>query len=766
MTARPSVVTSKSKTLSDEAEGLLAEIRGSVLVHVQDGVEPAHLKVALDSARELNELVSEVGDDNVLSAAEALEAWLTMLAAETDQISHNRTRSLLDQISELEVALIAHKASGDALDVGDPIDDALDILGVFQAERSPAEAISEAEFEADSEILEIFGEEADSLLESIRLSLETLSDQPNNRSALWEIKKNAHTLKGAAGIVGLKKLSHLAHRVEDLLERLTETTADLGAEIVGLLFNAADCLELLASPKNSIATDTQIASLHRQFDDALAIVSKSQETPSPAPIQPHTDRRVSTEAPHAKRVSPRPPSNSIVRVSLDRLDDLVRNVRELGACQEAFERRFNELEHQLDETQNNTLRLQAVSKKIGSLQEEKGYQISGSTLADPRQSTYELAESATDATVISTALADVKNDLEALYTGQSSLVAEIQQRVFRLRNVEFGTISNRLHRTVGVTCDEEGKNAEIVIENGTLEVDTQVIDAVIVPLLHLLKNAVVHGIESAETRRMLGKPEIGKITVRVSNKGAHIVLSVTDDGCGIAFRPLLDKAVALDLISPAEAEQMSSDKIRELIFVPGLTTAKKLNLNAGRGVGMSIVRESVAAQGGVVSIETWPQKGTTFSIRIPRPFAEINPVGDLDDQTDEQTSGKRLTVLIVDDSPSVRLVTSKLIENAGWHAETARDGIEALEKLQTVQLPAVILSDIEMPRMGGYELVAALREDDFFRKIPVVFISSRTADRERAAAVGAAEYLRKPYDEKQLVELVGKLGEVAEPVAD
>jgi CheY-like chemotaxis protein len=266
---------------------------------------------------------------------------------------------------------------------------------------------------------------------------------------------------------------------------------------------------------------------------------------------------------------------------------------------------------------------------------------------------------------------------------------------------------------------------------------------------------------------MLGKPEVGKITVRISNKGAYIVLSVTDDGRGIAFRPLLDKAVASNLITRAEAEEMTNDKIRELIFLPGLTTAQKLNLNAGRGVGMSIVRESVAAKGGVVLIETWPQKGTTFSIRIPRPFA------DADDAEDAQASyprppARRRTVLVVDDSPSVRLMTANLIEKEGWSVETAKDGIEALERLKEMQTPALILSDIEMPRMGGYELLGALREDEILKDVPVVFISSRrrATDRQQALSAGVAEYLTKPYDETELVKTIERLAVVPDLVAN
>ena len=180
---------------------------------------------------------------------------------------------------------------------------------------------------------------------------------------------------------------------------------------------------------------------------------------------------------------------------------------------------------------------------------------------------------------------------------------------------------------------------------------------------------------------------------------------------------------------------------------------------------MSIVRESVAAAGGIVSIETWPQKGTTFSIRIPRPFAERNEVDNvINGKQPIQLPGKNRSTLIVDDSPSVRLMTARAVEKAGWHAETARDGIEALEKLRVIRRPDVILSDIEMPRMGGYEFVAALGEDDKMRDIPVIFISSRADESEQAEAAGVTECLTKPYDERRLIETIGRLAAKTELV--
>lgn len=340
---------------------------------------------------------------------------------------------------------------------------------------------------------------------------------------------------------------------------------------------------------------------------------------------------------------------------------------------------------------------------------------------------------------------------------------------------------------------------------------------------------------------------------------------------------------------PTEEQDLIS-----LLALPGLTTAAKLTMNAGRGVGMGIVKESVAARGGTLTVETAQQMGTTFTIKVPLAFAVteallvrserkmaavpfktvkrileiapadlrwdgpnavvemsagVHPVCWLSDhfshkrhdgpgllnalliETDDthfvlivdeilkteevavkplgkpldrvigvmgaailgngdvapvldvsqlaaagprqpaeaprkpEPVEKKTVVLVVDDSPSVRHMTSKVVTAAGWTALTAKDGVEALEILSGDQLPDVILSDVEMPRMDGYELAAALRSHATLCEIPLVFITSRAGDkhREKADELGVTEYLTKPFLDAELIGTVERLALVPVP---
>ena len=534
------------------------------------------------------------------------------------------------------------------------------------------------------------------------------------------------------------------------------------------------------------------------------------------------------------------------------------------------------------------------------------------------QTTRELVESTGDTFAINTELDLLRGNLEMLFENQHRLIEDMQDKLLRLRMVYFGSLSIRLQRTVRVTCEEEGKSAELIIEGENLEVDTQILDSLIEPLLHLLRNAIAHGIEPPQVRRLLGKPENGKISLRVYSEGTHFIVEVSDDGRGISTAALKEKAIQNGLLTKEKAASMSEDEAFSLIFLPGLTTAEQLSQISGRGIGMNIVKTGIERQLGTISIASESQKGTTFTFRLPMsltvtrtllvkaggqtfafplnlvkhisevsadyaiekrdsirlgdvnykilhlnellhlpptavshnrncpvllietlqtPCALIvdsivkteetvikklgNPLQNLSELLGASILGdgsvvpvldlvyllkqsfklqdskfklqdtsfkipnaglqeapkmqdllfegqseirnpkfEILKIMIVDDSPSVRHLTSNIIKNAGWTAIVAKDGLEALEVLQNEdQLPAVILTDVEMPRMDGYELLSSLKRQSNLHGIPVVMITSRAGDkhRQKALQLGVSEYLTKPYDDAKLVEIVNRL---------
>jgi chemosensory pili system protein ChpA (sensor histidine kinase/response regulator) len=938
----------------EEAESFLPLIRSGILVCSQEGNFGGELANSLRYARAIKNSAYLVGLSDIGRLAGALDEELSFTADTRRFLSYEQTRSLLDQLAQIEALLAKLHFSNDDFpaNLDGFVDQSFENLWIAQPEEAsvPAAPASAPEtenelegFEIDHEMLEIFGMEAEELLQSIGAQLSILEAAPNDRAALLEIRRNAHTLKGSAGIVGLKPLAGLAHRVEDLLDFLSENEIAGSRPIVELLLHSTDCLGALASGDDSPQLDDRIAMLYQNFESALSALQAEKEKIGKGERGKNELRQNMPAAGGGPRpVEENQAQKSVVRVSLEKLDELGRLVSDLIITRSVFEQRLAEFERQIGELHLSTERLKRSTGKIETDFEANALSLPAGKFQMPtpgfiaptpasfefdalefdrytefHQTTRELLEATGDASSINAELDNLRGNLELLFDNQYRLIEEMQDKLLRLRMVQFGTITPRLQRPLQVTCEEENKRAELVLEGEETEVDTQILHSLAEPLLHLLRNAVAHGIEAPDTRRLLGKPEKGRILLRVRSEGTHIILSVSDDGRGISAAALKAKAVEHNFVSAEEAARMTETEAFSLGFLPGLTTAETVRQTAGRGVGMNIIKTSIARQHGTISIASEPQKGATFTVRLPMALAVtrgllvrtngqtfafplklvrqvteipaqaletspdksaltidgveytlsrletllglppvenkkenvslllletsetqcilvieeiikaeemvIKPLGEplrsfpyllgatilgdgrvipvldlmyliknkvrsrelpIENEELKIESGNpgfagrpaaevtktaavpliapdpQLVVMIVDDSPSVRHITSKLVKNAGFEVVLAKDGLEALELLHGGEnLPGIVLTDVEMPRMGGYELLAAVKNDAALAAIPVVMITSRASEKHRQKAVelGVSEFLNKPFDDAVLIETIKSL---------
>lgn len=915
----------------EEAENNLPVIRGGILLCAQDGDFHADLISSLDKAHSIRSSAFVAGLDDIAKIAGRLETALNAAASKKKPLTGEQSRFLLDQVAQIEALLIKlyFEAGTFSLELDDFVDESFANLQASEnlsaapapqtAVEEDEETAAEEEFEIDDEMREVFALEAEDLLGNISEHLEKLGKTPNSREALLEIRRSAHTLKGSAGIVGLKTLSQLAHRVEDLLDHLAENEIEGDVRIFEILSDSTDCLNALAANDISEQLHKKLDQLEADFDRMMhSFRSGSVMDPGGENKPDKTEILAREEASADQPQNPAGQNRSVIRVSIEKLDELVGLVSEMVVSRSVFERRLADFGQQIEELRNNTTRLQrsasrleiefdaetlvkapandppnAFSSRAGSFEQAAEFDLLElDRYTDFHHTTRELAETGSDASAIGAEMENLRRSLEAVFDQHRRLVEDLQDKLLRLRMVSFDSLNNRLLRTLRVTAEQEHKQVEMVIEGEKLEIDTQLLDALVEPLLHLLRNAVAHGIEPPAARRLLGKPETGRVTLRVHSEGMHIVASVSDDGRGLSASALKEKAVRQGIIAPDVAELMSESQAFELIFIPGISTAGEVNYVSGRGVGMNIVKTAVERQKGSISIASEAQKGTTFTIRLPMSlaisrallvraggqtfafplrvvkkiveidaagigdkesveidneryrFSRINdllelpappksetvltllldasselhavaveeilkteeivvkplddfltgagenvgaailgdgdvvPVLDLTEllkttrkpsadllkkttSASEEKGGSgeppRISVLIVDDSPSVRHINSKLIKNNGMQAIAARDGIEALELLRSSETPPnVILTDVEMPRMDGYELLASIRRTETLRDIPVVMITSRASEKHRRKAVdlGVTDYLTKPYEEAQLIGII------------
>jgi len=674
----------------------LSLIRSSLLIVAQTG-DASDLAISRRDLARLKTAASESGALAVAALIADCDFALEQLAASA-RVSPSAAYAALDIIARIEAAVWEIPVHSDDFisDVAGFVDASFDGF-VPNAELDP---YIEPEFEIDEETLDIFRTEAEELLANIMADLDALSASPHDKEALWGVRRNAHTFKGAAGIVGMKDASNVAHRMEDLLDKIVEMQREAAPQVIDFLNASAGRLAAIVAAKDA----GEESDLELQYNNVTAWLSSPPETKGgsadqlsavPAPVE--TTRSTTTP---------------VVRVSLDRLDELIKISRSLLSNGKAVAGLFSDF------------------------------------VDEPGQNSNYLAR------------------LSSLFDAQRQMIDEIQAKLLKIRMIKFGTLETRLGRAVNVTCLDENKKAGIEIENGDVEIDTQDIDALIEPLLHLLKNAVVHGIEPPDTRRMIGKPERGIISIGIEADDEAIVLSVKDDGSGISVHKLKEKALATGLIDAQTAAAMNEREAMNLIFDRGLTTADKIDLNAGRGVGMSIVKESVENRGGTVLVESEPQRGTTFTIFMPLASAIPGPIlvvpePALHVPAAETVAARLPLVMIVDDSASIRHQTSKIVREAGFHSVTAISVAEGLEILRSVgESPAMILSDIEMPQTDGWKFLEYLKTSNDFNHIPVVMVSSLDADehQQRAFDLGACGYIVKPFSSGSFEKLLEQLG--------
>ncbi len=470
---------------------------------------------------------------------------------------------------------------------------------------------------------------------------------------------------------------------------------------------------------------------------------------------------------------------------------------------------------------------------------------------------------------------------------QARLIREIHDRLMHIRLVPFGGAAARLRRTVRQVAELSGKPVDLALEGESVEVDKAVLEEMAEPLMHLLRNAVDHGIEPPERRRERGKPERGRVTVRAAHEGDQVVLRVADDGGGVDTVAVRLRAVERGFASPAAAARMTEAELFALVFEPGFSTAREVSETSGRGVGLDVVRACVERLRGSVTLTSRRGEGTTFTVRLPMtvavmralmvrargqtfalPLASVAQVARLGteaaeagegtirigDETyfpvllgdalrlrtpeaadagrrsvllvetgegraavvvDEVQGGREivvknlgahlrkvhgvsgatltgdggvvlilnpleftrppvrlpsrreeiaaptrpLSVLVVDDSPSMRRTLTDLVRGEGWTASEANDGREGLERLAAEPAPDVMLVDVDMPHVNGYEFLSAVKSEAAFRGVPVVMVTSRSsaADRRKAEELGADGYVVKPYRDEELLATVRRV---------
>ncbi len=539
----------------------------------------------------------------------------------------------------------------------------------------PAPTPATAPFLDDTspELLEAFLIEAEDHLHNIGAQLAALDKDPGQIELLQEVRRAVHTIKGGAGTIGFTPIARLAHRMEDVLDLLYEGDMQLTPDIMAALFTTSDTLEdLLHGVDNTAELQTRLNELYAQYDSWLGARPKPTY-PAPVILEPlgeeptidlaalaprlaEAEARAKTEALAAQpthSAAPTAQTGEVVRVPLERLDELVRSVSELVITRTTFEQHMGSLVRSVDELWHSFERLRQVSRKLETQYEVTALDNGRWTLFgspenggsngnhrnpvpdmtnefdDLQMDRYtefhllsrELTETTSDLRTIGNELRHLIGDFDGVLNRQGRLSSEIQDKLMRTRMVPLATIATRLYRAVRVVSQKQGKQVDLTLAGETIELDKKVLEEMADPLLHALRNAVDHGIEPPALRQVMGKPERGQITLKAYYQGNQVVLEISDDGAGLEPQILRAKAINAGYVSEAEASQLTDEELYSLIFTPGFSTAEEVSDISGRGVGLDVLRNSVHKLKGSVTVDSTSGQGTTFTIRLPMTLA-------------------------------------------------------------------------------------------------------------------------------------------------
>lgn len=741
--------------------------------------------------------------------------------------------------------------------------------------------------EIEDELYELSKIENEEILEKVSSIVDSIGETglaiDNNR----ELKRFLHTIKGGSRMAGANKMGMLMHRLESLMDFIESRDLNI-YEIKPILVSEVDKANfLLKNGRNSLTKEQK-----NWLDSAT-----DSENTDELSVATTTNNVVAKE------------STQFIRVPADVVDSAITDAGEIRLTRTSLENINNNNKKSVVDLKSSSDKLLKMVKEVeiqaeSQIKARKDLLDSSSSDFDPlefdrftrlQELTRFMNETVLDIHESIVGLEGTSKVQDAAVSQQSIVSNNLLSELMKVRLVPFESIVDRFYKIARNTAKEINKKVSLEIFGEKTELDKIILDKIVSPVEHLLRNSIAHGIESQDLRTLSGKNPIGNISIDILQEGNSTIIKLSDDGAGINVAKIHEAAINKGLIKTTDV--LSDDETINLIFQSGFSTAETVSQISGRGVGMDVVKNDITSLGGTVKIETTAGVGTTFILTIPMSIATnqcilsfvrdklvaipailvekigsfkenqikeayqskkvtidgksydfmyaghllglvdtsvlpdmktynnyllikyvdeylvvhvdrvsttsevlikalgaqyakidgilgatvlgdgqqglvINPVliqkyfktivsKIVEVNIDSKSSNKgvsRTTVMVVDDSITVRRATTKVLERNNFHVILAKDGEDALEQLQ-ISTPDIILSDIEMPRMDGFEFVKNVRNIPRYNNIPVMMITSRTADKHKnyAFELGANDFIGKPYKEEELVEKINVL---------
>ncbi len=466
-----------------------------------------------------------------------------------------------------------------------------------------------------------FREEVNDHVHRIAQRLFQLEEQPADQlQIVEEIFRIAHTLKGSSRMMGYTDISTLAHRMEDLLVEVRDEHLELNATVIDLLFYSLDTINyLIEGISKNVKRTANLEEISALFTDVIAgkqievphlqsrLIQPARQEESPQEVGLPLERLPARPEPEAAE------SRQYVRIHTADLDSILNLVGEVLINQYRYE-------GQRTAYQENITDLRAHRQKISELQKRLTH---GNRARQPRlaQLADDLEHSATD--MLRKTKAMMK---KARTDGQQMRVTmnKLQEQVIGIRMVAASRIFHAFPRLVRMTARKLGKEVELHISGEDTKIDSRIIEEMRDPLIHLVQNAIRHGIEDPESRKSYRKNPTGSVTISAAQEGNRIVIRVKDDGRGIRIEQIKEYALKEGFLSHRDLKAVSDQDVHELLFHPGFSTIEAVDDIAGRGFGLNIVRTHVDRVQGEIEVRAEPGEGTEFAVKLPLTLTIIN----------------------------------------------------------------------------------------------------------------------------------------------
>ena len=501
------------------------------------------------------------------------------------------------------------------------------------------------------ELLELFRDEAREHLGKIGHQIHRLADPHQHSVAIREIQHSVHTLKGGCGALGLRGITRLTHSMEDLFDQISDRAEPVKPGTRELLQDTVDVLNVLIDGDlDGLDDDTALmmcSSLVDQYEQLVALNTSRRDdrrasdslqpiATAQLPLRPPVDNDAYIPASLSRRRPAEPAAgtpadtleegepgmagSAVARIPVEDLDALIELTNALMISGSRLGGRLETLSHLIEEFQTSLERLKRQAP--GPLQPVTPAAGDSDTPADQASSgTIPFQETTRDLQTISHELTALLPQLQAALGQQERTTSNLHERLLNIRLVPFGSLKNRLLRVVRTASRKQNKMVQCELAGDNVMLDKTILDQLFEPLLHLLRNAVDHGVETVAEREAAGKPAIAQIQITVRQEANQLAITIADDGRGIDPELVRRRAVQKEFHAAAEAAALDDRELYRLLFQPGFSTRDQITEMSGRGMGLDIVKAYVDRLRGHVQVSSAVGQGSQFLIRIPLTLA-------------------------------------------------------------------------------------------------------------------------------------------------